>query len=153
MPFAKTEPASNAAQCPTSDVRDSTAPSEVAPPVERSGTGENGASGKSGEDSGKSKDAASERQRAERIIRDIGIAFNQLRKRGRSAAWASLEDKVSEAGHILIATGMITAKDWVGMMIDIEQFRKAEGGSEELPGDALAKWLSEPEKKAKVKAN
>jgi hypothetical protein len=75
-----------------------------------------------------------------------------LRKKGRSAAWADLEDKVAAAGEDLIATGMISAKDWIGMMIDIEQFRKAEGGSEELPGDALAKWLSEPEKKAKVKA-
>ena len=58
---------------------------------------------------------------------------------------------MATGGSILISTGMISSKDWVGMMIDIEQFRKAEGGSEELPGDALAKWLSEPEKKAKVK--
>ncbi len=58
---------------------------------------------------------------------------------------------MAESGHLLIGTGMISAKDWVGMMIDIEQFRKAEGGSEELPGDALAKWLSEPEKKPRVK--
>jgi len=92
-----------------------------------------------------------ERDRAQRVIRDIGIEFNKLRKKGRSAAWADLEDKVAAAGADLIATGMISAKDWIGMMIDIEQFRKAEGGSEELPGDALAKWLSEPEKKSKVK--
>jgi len=49
-----------------------------------------------------------------------------------------------------VTTGMLTPKDWIGMMIDIEQFRKSEGGSEELPGDALAKWLSEPEKKARA---
>ena len=45
-------------------------------------------------------------------------------------------------------------KDWVGMLIDIEQFRKSEGGSAEVPGDALAKWLSEgiekPKRKEKV---
>jgi hypothetical protein len=101
--------------------------------------------GKGEDESGSSGD----RDRAERAIRDIGLEFNRLRKKGRSAAWADLEDKVAELGHLLIKTGMITMKDWTGMMIDIEQFRKSEGGSEELPGDALAKWLSEPEKKAK----
>lgn len=58
-----------------------------------------------------------------------------------------MEEKVAEGGSLLIATGMITMKDWTGMLIDIEQFRKAEGGSEEMPGDALAKWLSEAEPK------
>jgi hypothetical protein len=102
------------------------------------------------EDEGKaSPENSGRRDRAERVIRDIGIEFNRLRKKGRSAAWADLEDKVAAAGADLIATQMITAKDWIGMMIDIEQFRKSEGGSEELPGDALAKWLSEPEKKVK----
>jgi hypothetical protein len=91
-----------------------------------------------------------QRAEAERYIRDIGVEFNKLRKRGRSAAWASLEEKVAEAGALLISTGMITSKDWVGMLIDIEQFRKSEGGSEELPGDALAKWLSEPAAKKRV---
>jgi hypothetical protein len=102
-----------------------------------------------GQGENESGSSAGNRDRAERIIRDIGIEFNKLRKKGRSAAWADLEDKVAAAGADLVSTGMITAKDWVGMMIDIEQFRKSEGGSEELPGDALAKWLSEPEKKAK----
>lgn len=46
---------------------------------------------------------------------------------------------------------MITMKEWTGMLIDIEQFRKSEGGSEEMPGDALAKWLSETEDKPKRK--
>jgi len=43
----------------------------------------------------------------------------------------------------MISSGMISSKDWVGMLIDIEQFRKAETGTAESPGDALAKWLSE----------
>ena len=113
-----------------------------------------GDAGEVSQDKSENKETATggERARAERVIRDIGIEFNKLRKKGRSAAWADLEDKVAAAGADLIATGMITAKDWVGMMIDIEQFRKSEGGSEELPGDALAKWLSEPEKKAKKAA-
>lgn len=88
------------------------------------------------------------REEAERLIGDIGIEFNRLRKRGRNAAWADLEDKVASGGAIMISTGMITAKDWVGMMIDIEQFRKSESGTEELPGDALSKWLLEPAEKS-----
>jgi len=50
---------------------------------------------------------------------------------------------VAQSGHLLTDSGMMSVKDWVGMMIDIEQFRKAEGGNAEVPGDALAKWLSE----------
>jgi hypothetical protein len=46
---------------------------------------------------------------------------------------------------------MISSKDWVGMLIDIEQFRKAEGGTSESPGDALAKWLSEGAEEVKAK--
>lgn len=91
------------------------------------------------------------RTEAERLIREIGVEFVKLRRKGRSAAWADLENKVATSGYVLISTGMITSKDWVGMMIDIEQFRKAEGGTEELPGDALAKWLSESEEAANKK--
>lgn len=89
------------------------------------------------------------RSRASAILRSIGAEFSRLRKQNRSGAWADLEDKVSKEGHILISTGMISAKDWVGMMIDIEQFRKAEGGTSESPGDALARWLSEGAEKPK----
>ena len=62
-----------------------------------------------------------------------------------------MEDKIAKSGDILVLSGMISSKDWVGMLIDIEQFRKAEGGTAESPGDALAKWLSEPEKVKRVK--
>jgi hypothetical protein len=123
----------------------------VPAPIERRSVAPDGDSGAESESEGSNgkNGTARERSEAERLIRDIGSEFVKLRKRGRSAAWALLEDKVATGGSILISTGMISSKDWVGMMIDIEQFRKAEGGSEELPGDALAKWLSEPEKKAK----
>jgi hypothetical protein len=80
---------------------------------------------------------------AAKLIESIGCEFSRLRKEGRNAAWADLEDKVAKAGHVLVPSGMISAKDWVGMMIDIEQFRKSEGGNMESPGDALARWLSE----------
>jgi hypothetical protein len=67
-----------------------------------------------------------------------------------------LEDKVALSGHILVPN-IISAKDWVGMLVEIEGFRKSEGGTAESPGDALAKWLSEgqekPKRAKKVKAN
>lgn len=37
------------------------------------------------------------------------------------------------------------------MSIDIEQFRKAEGGSLDSAGDILANWLSEGDKPVKAK--
>lgn len=59
--------------------------------------------------------------------------------------------------HTLVAEGMISAKEWIGMAIDIEGFRKSEAGTQQLPGDFLAKWLGEdnakvekPEKKKAV---
>jgi len=91
-------------------------------------------------------------ERAKELIRSIGSEFSRLRKQNRSGAWADLEDKIAKAGDILISSGMISSKDWVGMLIDIEQFRKSEGGTAESPGDALAKWLSEGQpKRNKVK--
>lgn len=53
--------------------------------------------------------------------------------------------------HVLIDAGMLSPKDWIGMSIDIEQFRKAEGGSLDSSGDILANWLSESDKPEKVK--
>jgi hypothetical protein len=106
---------------------------------------------------GESGGTDEERTRASELIRNIGTEFSRLRRQNRSGAWADLEDKIAKNGDILIASGMISSKDWVGMLIDIEQFRKAETGTAESPGDALAKWLSEGtegkpkrEKKAKV---
>ena len=91
------------------------------------------------------------RTRASELIRSIGTEFSRLRKQNRSGAWADLEDKIATSGDILISSGMIYSKDWVGMLIDIEQFRKAEGGTSESPGDALAKWLSEGAEEVKAK--
>lgn len=90
-----------------------------------------------------------ERSRASELIRSIGTEFSRLRKQNRSGAWADLEDKIAKSGDILIASGMISSKDWVGMLIDIEQFRKAEGGTAESPGDAIAKWLSDKDEAPK----
>jgi len=106
--------------------------------------GENHRSEKGSGDSKKRKAAAS-------LIQSIGIEFSRLRKIGRSGAWADLEDKVAKSGHLLTDSGMMTVKDWTGILIDIEQFRKSEGGTSESPGDALARWLSEGEKPKKVK--
>jgi len=88
------------------------------------------------------------RSRASDLIRSIGCEFSRLRKIGRSGAWADLEDKVALSGHILVPN-IISAKDWVGMLVEIEGFRKSEGGTAESPGDALAKWLSEGQEKPK----
>jgi hypothetical protein len=50
--------------------------------------------------------------------------------------------------HILIAAGMMSAKDWIGIARDIEEFRKSEGGNQTLPADFIAQWLAEPEPEA-----
>lgn len=46
----------------------------------------------------------------------------------------------------LIDQGMISAKEWMSMAIEIESFRKSEAGTQQLPGDFLAQWLSEEDK-------
>lgn len=48
--------------------------------------------------------------------------------------------------HVLIGAGMMSPKDWVGLAIDIEDFRKQEQGTQVLPADFIAQWLAEPEK-------
>jgi len=96
------------------------------------------------------------RSRASDLIRSIGCEFSRLRKIGRSGAWADLEDKVALSGHILVPN-IISAKDWVAMLCEIETFRKSEAGTAESPGDALAKWLttgdSPKSKRTKKKAS
>jgi len=107
---------------------------------------------------GENEKGSPKREEAVRLLQSIGTEFSRLRKTNRSGAWADLEDKIAKSGHVLVPDAL-SMKDWVGLMIDIEQFRKAESGSAEVPGDALAKWLSEgmeeqakpkPAKKGKV---
>jgi len=106
--------------------------------------GERATAGNGGEnqagDSGKSE--------AAELIRSIGHDFVILRQQGRSAAWAELEDRLMKSAHVLISAGMMSAKDWIGIARDIEEFRKSEGGNQTLPADFIAQWLSEPEPKA-----
>lgn len=56
-----------------------------------------------------------------------------------------------KSAHVLIEAGMMSAKEWISISIDIEQFRQAEGGSLDSAGDILAKWLTEDEKPKKGK--
>ena len=141
MRFSET-PLSNSAESNLESIpspRPVVPPDDGSPAVERPATSGSGAEDKGNAGSGENE----ERARASSLIRSIGSEFSRLRKQNRSGAWADLEDKIAKNGDILIASGMISSKDWVGMLIDIEQFRKAEGGTAESPGDALAKWLSE----------
>lgn len=50
-----------------------------------------------------------------------------------------------KCAHVLITNGMMSAKDWIGIARDIEEFRKSEGGNQTLPADFIAQWLSSPE--------
>lgn len=120
----------------------------VTPAVERRPVVEDGKNSKSNE----SEVPSPQRTAAAGLLNDIFSEFSRLRKLNRSGAWADLEEKVASGGPALISTGMISAKDLVGILIDIEQFRKAEGGSAEVPGDVLAKWLSEGSEPEKPKA-
>jgi len=88
---------------------------------------------------------------AQDLLRHIGERFVELRENGRSQAWAELENEVMRNGHLLISTGLLNAKDWVAMAIEIEGFRKSESGTAEKPGDFLARWLSEAVPRAKMK--
>ena len=79
---------------------------------------------------------------AGQLIRHIGARFNELRREGRSAAWAAFEGQISESGYILVEAGMCDLKGWQGMLIDIEQFRKTDAGTGKPAGDMLAEWLT-----------
>jgi len=46
--------------------------------------------------------------------------------------------------HLLVRCGLMSVKDWIATARDIEDFRKQESGHNELPGDFLQRWLSEP---------
>jgi hypothetical protein len=63
---------------------------------------------------------------------------------GRSPAWAEFEQQVAKGGHIIVEAGLLSPKDWAGLLIDIEHFRKSEQGSGKPAGDLLAEWLSAP---------
>jgi hypothetical protein len=153
MRFSETPVSDPANLIPPSKRRPVVPPDDGSPANDRPAIGASGGEGQKGEGSGTHE----ERSRASELLRDIGTEFSRLRKLNRSGAWADLEDKIAGSGDILIASAMISPKDWIGMLIDIEQFRKAETGTAESPGDALAKWLSEgaedKPKRKKAKAN
>jgi len=91
---------------------------------------------------GGSTTAGADGEDAKSIIESIGRDFVKLREKGRSQAWAELEDRLMVNAHILIAAGMMSPKDWVALAIDIEQFRRQEQGSQVAAGDWLSNWLS-----------
>jgi len=82
------------------------------------------------------------RAEAVTILQDIGQQFVSLRHEGRSGAWASLEDKLALNAHVFISAGLMSPKDLIGMMTEIESFRKSEAGTQQAPGDFLAEWLN-----------
>lgn len=84
-----------------------------------------------------------------KILEDIGREFVGLRQGGRSNAWASLEDKLALNAHVFISAGLMSPKDLIGMMTEIESFRKSEAGTQQAPGDFLAEWLNGEDKAEK----
>ena len=123
-------------------------PPEIAQTIDRLGTqeprSERAAPGNGGEDS----TGAAGKAEAGEALRSIFTEYNRLREIGRSPAWAELQKRLAESGSLLITTGMISLKDVVGTLQNIEEFRKSEGGNQTLPADFIAQWLSEPEPKA-----
>ena len=101
-------------------------------------------SGRSGKESETDSSGGEDKERAADIIRSIGRDFVELRKQGRSPAWAELEDRLMTNAHVLISAGMLSPKDWIGIAVNIEEFRKQEQGTSVLPADFIAGWLSEP---------
>ena len=99
-------------------------------------------------DGGEDSQGAAGKSEAADLIRSIGHDFVVLRQQGRSGAWAELEDRLMTSAHVLISAGMMSAKDWIGIARDIEEFRKSEGGNQTLPADFIAQWLSSPEPQA-----
>jgi hypothetical protein len=144
-------------EAPITDLADRPAEPAEKPSSKRTPPADGGAVAEGGDGSKKDEGQRDSQavDKARELLRNIGTEFSRLRKQNRSGAWADLEDRIAASGDTLVMSGMISSKDWVGMLIDIEQFRKSEGGTAESPGDALAKWLSEgtetkPKRKAKV---
>lgn len=128
------------------DIGTDKVPAEISATLERLGVGKNGNQGETDSGSGEN---SSGKAHAAKIIESIGRDFVELRQKGRSPAWAELEDRLMTSAHILISAGMMSAKDWIGIARDIEEFRKQEQGTQVLPADFLAQWLSSPEPKQK----
>lgn len=53
--------------------------------------------------------------------------------------------------HVLIESGLMTVDQWVKTTISLEEYRRAEGGNVDSPGDILAKWLTEDDVVTKPK--
>lgn len=88
-------------------------------------------------------DAEGDRAEAAALLRSIYADFSRNRNDGRSQAWAELENKIADAAPQLILYKLISPKDLTGLLIDIEQFRKQETGTQLPAGDWLAQWLTE----------
>jgi hypothetical protein len=80
---------------------------------------------------------------ARAVLDSIFKDFSTLRDGGRSPAWAELENRAADKATQLILAKLISPKDMIGLLIDIEQFRKEAGGTQRDPGDWLSEWLSD----------
>lgn len=78
------------------------------------------------------------------IIREIGKAFVERRKTGKSKAVAELENELMLNADILMDAGYFNAKDLIGIVLDLEKARSSDAGvGEQTSGDQLANWLNE----------
>lgn len=79
---------------------------------------------------------------ARQVFDEIMMEMAKLRRKGRNQAWAHLEERIMISSGFLIENGMMSFKEIASTLIEIEGFRKSEAGTNQLPGDYLAKWLS-----------
>lgn len=85
--------------------------------------------------------AASDRAAAFREYKSLMDEFSHLRDEGRSVAWAAYQRKMSLAANRFVKCGLLDIKSMNGMLLEIEQFRKSEQGTQENPTDALKSFL------------
>ena len=122
--------------------------SETSPSIDRLGTSQPRSEGSAVVDGCEDSPGDAGKAAAGAALRSIFTEYNRLREIGRSPAWAELQKRLADSGSLLITTGMISLKDVVGTLQNIEEFRKSEGGNQTLPADFIAQWLSEPEPQA-----
>jgi hypothetical protein len=117
-----------------------------APPPNRRGAGEDGEEGSGTGKRGKA--SASARAAAGDVIDDIFGEFSRLQDMNKDGDWHVLQKKIMGNARVLITAGLIDFKNLVSTSIEIAQFRKSiKGGlgSDDMPGDKLAEWLSAQE--------
>jgi hypothetical protein len=82
-----------------------------------------------------------DREKAQRIIDDIGQRFSENRLKSQSMAFEQYQRDLADNASFIVKGGFMTMKELSEMLMKLEEFRKRDSSQGKTPVTLLAEWL------------